>query len=212
MARTRKKHNTRNFVILIAIVLIIGVILWMQGDLINPVQNTASLMNTSPEDGGFAMVGDQQTSPEHSESASVTDNGNEASTGTGNTVVVTNTAGQMSKETLIAELTAAGVDVNSVTANLNAQGKSLDNLLVVVNSGRVTVDELAMRLNGETPNDTQSPSREGRNPLLDLHWEEFGGVVFDLWFILVVTILVIILARPVGWLVKQIKQIPRTAS
>jgi hypothetical protein len=94
---------------------------------------------------------------------------------------------------------------------MNAQGRSLENLLSVVNSGRVTVAELAARLKGETNSEAQEPpdagGREASMELLDIRWDEFGSVVYDLWFIVAVTVILIVIARPAGWLVNRVKRV-----
>lgn len=78
------------------------------------------------------------------------------------------------------------------------------NLLAVVNSGRVTVAELAARLKG-VPAENTAPSAASApaEGLLAIRWEELGSVAYDLWFILAVTVAVIVVARPIGWLVKR---------
>ncbi|MCA9914629.1 MAG: hypothetical protein KC496_14855 [Anaerolineae bacterium] len=40
-------------------------------------------------------------------------------------------------------------------------------------------------------------------------WDDFGTVLYNLWFMALLTIVVIIVARPVGWLIKRYKQTTR---
>ncbi len=37
-------------------------------------------------------------------------------------------------------------------------------------------------------------------------WDTFGGVLYNLWLIMALTVVVIVFARPIGWLIKQFKQ------
>jgi hypothetical protein len=82
------------------------------------------------------------------------------------------------------------------------------------------VAELATRLNGESNNsegststDTEGNERdEGSTGLLNIQWNDIGSVAYDLWMMLAMTVVVIVLGRPVGWLVNQIKQAQRKTS
>lgn len=225
----RKQHQSRRaFLILVVIVLVSGVLLWSQGDLISPLQSTSLLLNTSSDNPGFAMV-DESDKPEtrttvgQSDTTGSTESEDTVteSTTQQDTAVQTNT-GAMTMDELVAELAAAGVDVDAVSASMTAEGRSLDNLLVVVNSGRVTVADLATRLKGDTASSTGSTATSDENPrpddddnsqsLLDIHLDEIGSVLYDLWFILATTVIVIVLARPAGWLVNRIKHALRISA
>ncbi len=198
------RHNLRAFIILVAVVIVGGLILWSQGDLINPLEGTLMLIDTSSGRGAIAEetenspVGAAASAPERAAVAEP------VSEPTADHAVVT--TGTMTLEALTAELATAGVDVEAVSATMKAQGRSLESLLSVVNSGRVTVAELATRLKVESAGDSQAPAAEDSSELQDIQWDEFGSVVYNLWFILAVTAAIIVIARPAGWLVKQIKR------
>ncbi|MBX3082418.1 MAG: hypothetical protein KF716_12350 [Anaerolineae bacterium] len=217
MARTKhhRRRNLRGFLLLVAVVVIGGVILWSQGDLINPLESTVLLLNTSSSANGFAMVGEDRTHVDNAADSSQSDTSASADNLTEVNTVENPTGDQtaptetMTLEMLTAQLAAAGVDVEAVSADMKAQGRSLENLLVVVNSGRVTVADLAARLKGESSTSAQAPSEASSDPqvntgLFDIHWDELGSVGYDLWFMLAVTIVVIVVARPIGWLVNRI--------
>ena len=218
MARTQhnRRHNLRGFLILVAVVVIGGVILWSQGELINPLESTELLLNVSAGTSGFVMVGGEQAQPDTSAVSSQSGTSTSAENPT-KVETVENPSGDqaaatepMTLETFTAQLAAAGVDVDAVSADMKAQGRSLDNLLVVVNSGRVTVADLATRLKGESNNAPQPAAESGDRAistgLLDIHWDELGSVAYDVWYMLAVTVVVIIIARPVGWLVNHLKR------
>lgn len=40
----------------------------------------------------------------------------------------------------------------------------------------------------------------------DFSWHELGDVLYNLWFMALVTVIVIAVARPVGWIIRRIKQ------
>ncbi len=234
MARsTQKRSGIRGFVILTLIVALLGGYLWSQGDLISPVQSTTLLVSVSSGDSGFAMVGERGTLPDASAETTV-DTGAVASDSTAietaaeaapvaETVAQDTTTTEVTTLTMdefVAQLAAAGVDVDTVSATMSAEGRSLDNLLAVVNSGRTTVADLATRLSGQTTQlDTGStesteetpsaPAEDGGSTsLLDFRWEELGSVAYNLWFMLAITIFVIVLGRPIGWLINRLKRTP----
>lgn len=199
--RAKSRKRMQGYVVLVAIVSLLGAILWSQGDLISPMQNTRLIIDLSASTDGFAMVGEAAAAPtDGAEDTAVVE------TAPQETSAIETPTASMTMETFIAELTAAGVDVEAVTATMTEGGRSLDNLLAVVNSGRVSVEELAARLKGEAPNAIDATPLQTGTPLLDIRWEELGSVAYDLWVILAVTAVLIVVARPVGWLVKQIKQ------
>lgn len=231
MAHTAKKRTgIRGFIVLTLIVAVLGGYLWSQGDLISPVETTTMLVNlSSSDDAGFAMVGEREAPPDvaastesetaaagtdvQAESSTVVETAAETSTESGSTTGLT-------MDEFVAQLAAAGVDVDAVSASMSAEGRSLDNLLAVVNSGRTTVADLAVRLSGQTvtrdtgsTEDTAAPGSGDAisTSLFDLRWDEIGSVAYNLWFILAVTILVIIVGRPVGWLINRIKRTPARA-
>ncbi|HEX2908874.1 MAG TPA: hypothetical protein VHO69_18525 [Phototrophicaceae bacterium] len=217
MARSEKnKRNRRAFFILVLVVIVGGGWLWSQGELRNPLQSTAMLIGQSSGEAGFAMVGERPAPGEMVASSETTANTDASSAA--ETVSVAEPAaveaaasstGTMTLETLTAELAAAGVDIESVSATMAAEGRSLENLLSVVNSGRVTVAELASRLNGETTSETTAaaqPPAASSTALLDIRWEELDSVAYNLWFMLAATVVVIVVSRPVGWLVNRIKR------
>ncbi|MCA9881934.1 MAG: hypothetical protein KC708_03145 [Anaerolineae bacterium] len=41
---------------------------------------------------------------------------------------------------------------------------------------------------------------------LNFAWDDFGNVLYNLWVMAILTIIVIVAARPIGWLVKRYKQ------
>ena len=45
----------------------------------------------------------------------------------------------------------------------------------------------------------------------DFSWEDSGEVLYNLWFMLLMTLGVVVLTRPVGWMVKQIKSLNGTS-
>jgi hypothetical protein len=223
MKRTNKRSGLRGFVILVAIVVISGAFLWSQGDLINPMQSTAMLISMSSGEAGFAMVG-VDAPPRSAETTTAAEDAAVTETSTSEsasaeTAVETSTAetvaaatGTITLEEFTIELTANGVDVEAVSATMSEGGRSLENLLTVVNSGRVTVADLATRLKGETNTEIIPTPEEGSSAqLLDLRWDELGSVAYNLWFMLAITAVVIVLARPVGWLVNRIKRAQATA-
>ncbi|MCA9904444.1 MAG: hypothetical protein KC547_11355 [Anaerolineae bacterium] len=200
--RRKSSHNFRKFLVLVAIVLALGLVLQQQGNLISPLQSTAMLMNLSSGEAGVVPVREEPASVE--DAASTTDS--TAQTSADSTVAMTTST--LTLEEFTAELAAAGVDVDAVSASMSAEGRSLDNLLSVVNSGRVTVAELAARLNGESAS-TETPESAptaSTTSLFDIHWEDFGSVLYDLWVILAMTVIVIILARPAGWLTNRLRR------
>ncbi len=220
MTALKKTRRTRRaFYILVAVVIISGLALWSHGDLRSPVQSTAMLIDLSSSDAGFAMAGergappDMAASSETSSSVAAAPEAEAANTATTDTTATTTamTTGTMTLETLTAELAAAGVDVETLSTTMAAEGRSLENLLSVVNSGRVTVAELAARLNGESTESSPQQPAEGSTSLLDIRWEEIGSVAYNLWFMLAATVAVIVVARPVGWLVNRVKR-PQTAA
>lgn len=197
MARSEKsRHSRRSFFILVVVVVLSGVLLWSQGDLRSPLQSTAMLIGLSAGEDGFAMVGEERRPPD------MTARTTSAET---NSAAPETASGTMTLETLTAELAAAGVDMEALSATMAAEGRSLENLLSVVNSGRVTVAELAARLNGDSTT-IAAPPAEGSAALLDIRWEELGSVAYNLWFMLAATVIVIVIARPVGWLVNRLKR------
>ncbi|MCB9450599.1 MAG: hypothetical protein H6672_04125 [Anaerolineaceae bacterium] len=218
----KNRRSIRAFIILVAIVIGSGLILWSQGDLANPLEGITMLTGMSSSDAGFEMVGDRSAPPDSivntaADTGSTTITTSTASTApvetASNQTTTTQTSdGGMTLETFTAELAAAGVDVETVTANMAAEGRSLDNLLAVVNSGRVTVAELAARLNGETTTEIQTVPIEGGAESLDIRWEEIGSVAYNLWIILAATVIVIVVARPIGWFVNQLKRVQQTPS
>lgn len=230
MVRQKRKQQQGRyaFLILVVIVLFSGVLLWSQGDLISPLQSTTLLLNTSSDNPGFAMV--DETGQTAARPADTTDQTGDAAAAEPGVIVAETTASQtttvqtgaMTMETFLAELKAAGVDVDTVSATMSAEGRSMDNLLAVVNSGRVTVADLAARLKGDSASSTGTPAAADENlrpdeaeqsaSLVDIRWDEIGSVLYDLWFILATTAIVIILARPAGLLVNRIKRAPRTAA
>jgi hypothetical protein len=212
--RTQDRQGRLAFAILVAIVIVSGALLWTQGDLISPLQSTTLLIELSSGETGFAMVGEEGTRPDPPTTSS------EQSTTESTTTAVepdeASPAEQMTLEAFTAELAAAGVDVEAVTANMTAEGRSLENLLAVVNSGRVSVADLAARLQGETNSAPTSesegtlPSGEGSSELLNLRWDELGSVAYDLWVILATTVLLIVVSRPVGWVVNRLKSVTQS--
>jgi hypothetical protein len=137
------------------------------------------------------------------------------------------TTGTLTLDAFTAELAAAGVDVNTLSATLAEQGRSFDDMLAVVNSGRISVADLAARLNAEssgtattttaTTTTDAPPERDGDEAgsaglLSSIRWDEFGSVLYDLWFFLAVTAAVIVIARPIGWLVNHFRPARRPAS
>jgi hypothetical protein len=217
MTPTRKnpaRGGLRGFLILTIIVVLSGALLWSQGDLISPVQSTNMLLSLSSGEAGFAMAGEGRQMPPASASTTTT-----ADTTVAVTTTTTTSTGSMTLDEFTAALSAAGVDVEAVAATMSAEGRSLDNLLAVVNSGRTTVAELATRLQASASGQTTSVStttttsstvgqppigeRDESNGLLNFQWNALGSVAYNLWFILVTTILVILAGRPVGWLVNR---------
>ena len=200
--RRKSSHNFRKFLVLVAIVVALGLVLQQQGNLISPLQSTAMLMNLSSGEAGVVPVREEPASVE--DAATTTDS--TAQTSADSTVAVTTST--LTLEEFTAELAAAGVDVDAVSASMSAEGRSLDNLLSVVNSGRVSVADLAARLNGEsasTEDAAPAPDAES-TALFTIHWEDFGSVLYDLWVILAMTVIVIILARPTGWLTNRLRR------
>ncbi|MBK9747793.1 MAG: hypothetical protein IPO91_13560 [Chloroflexi bacterium] len=239
MAHTAKKRSgIRGFIVLTLIVAVLGGYLWSQGDLISPVETTSLLINVSSSDAGFAMVGERGAPPDTTVSDTATtaaettadtsvDAEVQAETTTTDAADVsitseTATTGTLTMDEFVAQLAAAGVDVDAVTASMSAEGRSLDNLLAVVNSGRTTVADLALRLSGQTVvRDTGSTEdtavtvpeggEAGSTSLFDLRWDEIGSVAYNLWFILAVTIVVIVVGRPIGWVINRLKRTPARA-
>jgi len=231
MARstTNKRHRIRGFLILVAIIVIGGFALQHSGDLATPLQSTLMMINLASGDEGFAMVGEGVMPPDGAEVAAV--DGSDTTTSAGQDEAVAQMAssdsapidaaseetatGTVTLEALTAELAAAGVDVEALAATMTEEGRSLGDLLAVVNSGRTTVADLAARLSGdgtsEATDETAPPPGEDTG-LLDIRWDEFGSVVYDLWLFLAVTAVVIVVARPVGWLVNRTKPARHTAS
>lgn len=212
--RTTSRQGRLAFVVLVAIVIVSGAFLWTQGDLINPLQSTTLLMELSSGEAGFAMVDEEGTRPE---APTTTEQSTTESTTSAVEAVEASPVEQMTLEAFTAELAAAGVDVEAVTANMTAEGRSLENLLAVVNSGRVSVADLAARLMGETSTATTAseaegtlPPGEGTSELLNLRWDELGSVAYDLWVILATTVLLIVVSRPVGWLVNRLKSVTQS--
>lgn len=202
----RRQHvSVRGFFILLAVVIISGAVLWSQGDLVSPLQSTTMLISMSAGDGGFAMVGEERGTPPEAVQRDTGENDDET-TVVQDAAARTAPAGTMTLETLTAELAAAGVDIEQVSATMSAEGRSLENLLAVVNSGRVTVAELAARLKGEAGGEVNQPLGEGSAGLLDIRWDEFGSVAYNLWFLLAAAVVVIVIARPIGWLVNRTKR------
>lgn len=206
---TQARQGRLAFAVLVAIVIVSGAFLWTQGDLINPLQSTTLLIELSSGEAGFAMVGEEGTRPEPPTTTESTTIAAEA--------VEASPVEQMTLEAFTAELAAAGVDVESVTATMTAEGRSLENLLAVVNSGRVSVADLAARLMGESSTVTTTseaegtlPPDEGSSELLNLRWDELGSVAYDLWVILATTVLLIVVSRPVGWLVNRLKSVTQS--
>ncbi|MBE2268035.1 MAG: hypothetical protein IAE80_07360 [Anaerolinea sp.] len=203
-AKKQRRHLI-GFLMLVALVVTGGAILWTQGDLTSPLQSTTLLLNLSSSDAGFSMVGEEGTRPEPPDT-----------TVSEVTVAAPAAAGSITLDEFTAALAAEGVDVEAISAQMSAGGRGLENLLAVVNSGRTTVAELAARFKGDIVTDTgdsgESVSAEmsdgGSTGLLDIRWDEFGSVAYDLWFLLAVTAAVIVFARPVGWLVKRVKRTP----
>jgi len=233
MAHTAKKRSgIRGFIVLTLIVAVLGGYLWSQGDLISPMETTSMLVNVSSGEAGFAMVGERGTPPDMAASTDVDTtvaaetaadtavpaetNSTVATAAEASTDATSTTA--LTMDEFVAQLAAAGVDVDAVTASMSAEGRSLDNLLAVVNSGRTTVADLAVRLSGQTVvRDTGSTEDStataaptggagGSTSLFDLRWDEIGSVAYNLWFILAVTIVVIVVGRPVGWLINRLKR------
>ncbi|MCA9886007.1 MAG: hypothetical protein KC708_23690 [Anaerolineae bacterium] len=63
--------------------------------------------------------------------------------------------------------------------------------------------------------DFEGRGREGSNnslSLSDIQWDDIGSVFYNLWLMLAATVLVIIIARPIGWLVKQVRSRTNTAA
>lgn len=213
--RTQARQGGLAFAVLVAIVIVSGAFLWTQGDLISPLQSTTLLMELSSGEAGFAMVGETGTRTE-APTTTTTEQSTTESTTSAAEPVVASPVEQMTLETFTAELAAAGVDVEAVTANMTAEGRSLENLLAVVNSGRVSVADLAARLQGETNNAPTSesegtlPPGEGSSELLNLRWDELGSVAYDLWVILATTVLLIVVSRPVGWVVNRLKSVTQS--
>lgn len=212
-----RRRNLRGFLLLVAVVVIGAAVLKSQGDLINPLESTELLINVSSGGDGFAMVGEERTPPDTAASVSQSSmtasaaSSADVAAGSGSSGDQVAATGTLTLETLTAELAAAGVDVEAVSADMSAQGRSLENLLIVVNSGRVTVADLAARLKSESSSAAPAqpeavPDQSVSTGLFDVHWDEFGSVLYDLWFILAVTVAVIIIARPAGWLVKRMKR------
>lgn len=193
----------RSFALLVIIVAVMGGTLWWQGDLISPVENTRLLVNVSSDGNGFAMVGEAEAARDSAPEPSTI-----VETTAPETTIVEETpvVATMTMEEFVAALTAEGVDMDAVNATMTEGGRSLDNLLAVVNSGRVTVTDLALRLKGEAPTSINPVSAETAPSRYAIHWEELGSVVYDLWVMLAVTAALIVVARPVGWLVKRVKQ------
>lgn len=223
MAQRAQKHrrSIRSFFILVAVVIVGGLVLWSQGDLISPVESTAMLIGMSSGESGFAMVGDRPAPSDQAgndtgtTTVAQTTQGETAGTAASTTETVTTTtaAGTMTLETFTAELAAAGVDVEAISATMAAEGRSLENLLAVVNSGRTTVADLAARLNGESSTEIRTvPENDSSDGLLDIRWDASGSVAYNLWVILAATVLVIVIARPIGWFVRQIKRAPQIPS
>lgn len=223
------RRGLRGFILLIAVVVISGAFLYAQGDLQSPLQSTTLLLSMASGEEGFAMAGERPALPDSEagttgESAAEVDSAAVAAaaedaaqtTGVAMTAMQTAAGGAassgMTLEQLTAELAAAGVDVEAVSAEMSAGGRSLENLLSVVNSGRVTVADLAARLNGETTTEAQMPPSESSTSLLDLRWDELGSIAYNLWVMLAATLAVIVLGRPVGWLVSRVRRVPATPS
>jgi hypothetical protein len=196
----KSKNNVLKFLVLGGIVLVLGLVLQRQGNLISPLESTTMLMNLSSGEAGFALGdrtrGSGEAPPNTSGETNTATTPNDLAAKTAPTVKLT-------METFTAQLAAAGVDVSAVSASMSAEGRSLDNLLTVVNSGRVSVADLAARLKGENANGEQPPTsgpESGSQSLFDFHWEDFGSVLYDLWVILAVTLVVIVLERSASWL------------
>ncbi len=220
-AEKRPRRSLRGFLILVALVVISGAILWSQGDLISPVQSTAMVISMSSGEDGFAMISDRSALPGSAETVAETAADAHAEVSTETSVETSSTAaeqpeaaavttGTMTLETFTAELATAGVDVEAVSASMSAEGRSLENLLAVVNSGRTTVADLAARLSGDSaqpPSETESETES--TSLLDFRWEELGSVAYNLWVILAATAAVIVIARPAGWVVNRMKRVQR---
>ncbi|MBK8020848.1 MAG: hypothetical protein IPK19_05325 [Chloroflexi bacterium] len=216
MARLERKNTNglRGFIILVAIVILSGAILWAQGDLISPVQSTTLVLSMSSGEPGFAMaedgaLPDREAAESSAVEASASESANSAVEASAAQPAEETTTGTMTLEDFTTALAAAGVDVEQVSADMTAQGRSLDNLLVVVNSGRVTVEDLAARLKGDAPSGTEPPAdvaEGGSTSLFDFRWEELGSVAYNLWFMLAATVFIIVIGRPAGWLVNRIKR------
>lgn len=207
--RATSRQGRLAFAILVAIVIVSGAFLWTQGDLISPLQSTTLLIELSSGEAGFAMVGEEGTRPEPPTTTESTTSVVES--------VDASPVEQMTLEAFTAELAAAGVDIQAVTATMTAEGRSLENLLAVVNSGRVSVADLAARLMGESSTATTTseaegtlPPGEGSSELLNLRWDELGSVAYDLWVILATTVLLIVVSRPVGWLINRLKSVTQS--
>jgi len=203
--KRKSRHNLLKFIALVAIVVALGGVLQQQGDLISPLQSTALLLSLNSGEPGIAPEGDAPVVQADAVSATDTTDSAAQASDDSTTAAATET---MTLETFTAELAAAGVDVEAVSASMSAEGRSLDNLLTVVNSGRVTVADLAARLNGESTSSEDAapaPSAESES-LFNLHWEDFGSVLYDLWVILAATVIVIILGRPASWLKNRLRR------
>lgn len=230
---TKKRSGIRGFIVLTFIVAVLGGYLWSQGDLISPMETTSMLINISSGEAGFALVGERGAPPDMvastdsdttvaAETAADTSAAAAVPAETNTTVAAASTTA-LTMDEFVTQLAAAGVDVDAVTASMSVEGRSLDNLLAVVNNGRTTVADLAVRLSGQTvvrdtgstedSTATAAPTDRagGSTSLFDLRWDEIGSVAYNLWFILAVTIFVIVVGRPVGWLINRLKRTPARA-
>lgn len=48
--------------------------------------------------------------------------------------------------------------------------------------------------------------------LLSFSWDQIGNVFYNLWVMLAATVVVIVVSKPVGWVVKRLKQPRRPAA
>ena len=200
----RHRHQRRDFFIFTAAVIISGLLLWSQGYLISPFEGTLLLLNTAADANSLAEETDSSTAD--SGTISPTERGAVSQPAVEPTAAHGEVPGTMTLEALSTELTAAGVDVEALSADLTTQGRSLETLLTVVNTGRVTVAELATRLIADSAATTEDQPAEVNSELESIQWDEFGSIVYDLWLMLAATIVVIVIARPAGWLAHALKR------
>ncbi len=147
MSRHNNKHRTRSFLILIAVVLVMGLALWQTENLVNPFQYSKIMMNTAP------MPDPAEASPEE----------------VGFTMV------------------------------------SLDDI-------DATNAEEAMPA---LPDGGERPDHEavtGWQQYVKFAWDDIGGVFYNLWMILALTVGVIVVARPIGWIIKTMKKFTKHQS